>query len=111
MDFFFDEKKYHSFDVKATLGRVTAAFYQRKRIEFQQQYERLRSERSPGFALPGVLAVARNGRTFTRRVLEAYDEDRITTSDLADLLGVRLKHLDRIRRAVQSPAEPEEEAA
>ncbi len=37
-----------------TLGRVTAAFYQRKRIEFQQQYERLRSERSPGFAPPGV---------------------------------------------------------
>ena len=94
-----------------TLGRVSAAFYQRKRIEFQQRYERLRSERSPGFAPPGVLAVARNGRTFTRRVLDAYDEERITTSDLADLLGVRLKHLDRIRRAVQSPAESEEEAA
>jgi hypothetical protein len=81
-----------------TLGRVTAAFYQHKRAEFQQHYRDLRRRGRAGFAPPPVLAVARNGRPFTRRVLEAFDEERITASDLADLLGVRLKHLDRIRK-------------
>ena len=54
--------------------------------------------------------MARNGRSFTRRVLEAFDEDRITASDIADLLGVRLKHLDRIRTVVQAPSEIDEDA-
>jgi len=93
-----------------TLGRVNAAFYQRKRAEFQQQYRDLRRRRRAGFAPPPVLAVARNGRSFTRRVLEAFDEDRITASDIADLLGVRLKHLDRIRMVVQAPSEIDEDA-
>ncbi len=93
-----------------TLGRVTAAFYQRKRAEFQEQYQELRRRRSAGFAPPPVLAVARNGPSFTRRVLEAFDEDRITASDIADLLGIRLKHLDRIRTAVQAPSEIDEDA-
>jgi Zn-dependent peptidase ImmA (M78 family) len=87
-----------------TLGRVSAAFYQRKRGEFQQQYLDMRHRRAHGFAPPATLAVARNGRSFTRRVLEAFDEERITASAMADLLGVRLKHLDRIRTAMKAPA-------
>lgn len=88
-----------------TLGRVTAAFYERKRAEFQEQYEALREKPRSGFAPPAILAVARSGRPFTRRVLEAFDEERVTASDVADLLGVRLKHLDRIRTVVQAPSE------
>ncbi|MHB1033052.1 MAG: XRE family transcriptional regulator [Pirellulales bacterium] len=93
-----------------TLGRVTAAFYQRKRVEFQRQYRELRHKQRAGFAPPAVLAVARNGRSFTRRALEAFDEDRITASDIADLLGIRLKHLDRVRIAVQAPSGSDEDA-
>jgi len=88
-----------------TLGRVTAAFYQRKRAEFQEQYEALREKPRSGFAPPAILAVARNGRPFTRRVLEAFAEERVTASEVADLLGVRLKHLDRIRAVLQAPSE------
>lgn len=29
-------------------------------------------------------------------VLDAFNDDRITTSDVSDFLGVRLKHLDKI---------------
>jgi Zn-dependent peptidase ImmA (M78 family) len=91
-----------------TLKRVTAEFYQRKRAEFAQQYEWLRSKQEPGFVPPGIMAVAKNGRKFTGRVLEAYDEERITASEVADLLGVRVKHLDRIREAVRSHLETNE---
>jgi len=41
--------------------------------------------------------VTRRGRTFVSLVLDAADADRITTADLSDFLGLRLKHLDAVR--------------
>ena len=86
------------------LGRVPLKFYQRRRHVYQQRYERRRQTTQRGFAPPHRLAVARAGRMFTRLVLEAYDEERITTSDVSAYLGVQLKHLDRIRAEAEREA-------
>lgn len=85
------------------LKRVSSEVYDRKRPEFLRRYERLRSEQKEAGGHPprARMAIARAGNTFIRLVLEAYDEERITASDVADLLGERLEHLDRIRSAVQ----------
>ena len=88
------------------LDRVALEFYRRKREEYQRQYQQLRQRPAGGFPSRAILAVARAGKLFTQLVLEAYDSDRITGSDVADLLGERLKHLERIRGAVERAAEP-----
>jgi Zn-dependent peptidase ImmA (M78 family) len=80
------------------LKLASAAFYEQKRIEFQQQYQRRRQEK--GFVHPSVNVVSAAGRPFVRLVLDAFYEDRITASDVSDYLGVRLKHLERIAETV-----------
>ncbi|MCP4250619.1 MAG: ImmA/IrrE family metallo-endopeptidase [bacterium] len=82
------------------LDRVPLAFYQRKRADYQKEYDRPPS-RQGGFAPPHTMSVATAGRLFTRLVLSAYDENRITASDVSEHLGVRLKHLEQIRDAVR----------
>jgi Zn-dependent peptidase ImmA (M78 family)/transcriptional regulator with XRE-family HTH domain len=84
------------------LDRVPVAFYQRKRQEYAREFERRsQAPRQGGFAPPYTMAVATSGKLFTRLVLQAYDDERITSSDVAEHLGVRLKHLNRIRAAVR----------
>jgi len=83
-------------------GRVTEQFYREKRDTYQREFGERRDTRSGGFARPYQLAISSTGRLFTRLVLESYDEERITASDLADYLGVRLKHLPRIQSAMRS---------
>jgi Zn-dependent peptidase ImmA (M78 family) len=84
------------------LDRVPLAFYRRKRADYQHEYERLRQQpRQGGFAPPHTMSVATAGRLFTRLVLSAYDENRITASDVSAHLRIRLKHLERIRDAVR----------
>lgn len=78
--------------------RITAAFYRTKRAELQDEYAAMGPRE--GFALPHRMAVSRAGRKFVRLVLENYHQDRITASDVADFLGVRLKHLQAIESEV-----------
>jgi hypothetical protein len=40
---------------------------------------------------------------FVRLVLESYRREKISTSEVADYLEVRTKHLDKIARLVQHP--------
>jgi len=89
------------------LSRVTPEFYQSKRREFVQRYAALAlrtRKKSKGGPPPARVAIARGGPFFTRLVLSAYESERITSSDVADLLGVRLKHLERVRNEVESPS-------
>lgn len=80
---------------------ATQEFYRQKREEYQNEFAR--KEKGEGFVPPSTLAVAESGRTFVRLVLESYRQEKITTSDVSDYLGVRTKHFDRIAQAVQNP--------
>lgn len=82
-----------------TARRTTTAFYEKARREFADEYE-ARAERREGFSPPDVKAVSDAGRTFVRLVLTNYYRERITSRDVSDLLGVRLKHLARIEERV-----------
>jgi Zn-dependent peptidase ImmA (M78 family) len=87
------------------LNRIPVAFYQRKRQEYAREYQRIRRQRrAGGFVPPHRMAVATGGALFARLVLSAYDEERITASDVAEYLRVRLKHLERIRAATEESA-------
>lgn len=87
------------------LDRVPQTFYQRKRAEYQRRYLELREKRANGgFAPPSTMAVTTAGKLFTRLVLQAYDDTLITSSDVSEYLGVRMKHLERIRKAAREEA-------
>lgn len=88
------------------LGKTTGDFYERKRAEYLAQYaERATAARkNEGFAPPSRLALRDNGRRYTGLVLEALRRERITPADASDYLGVRLKHLDEMAKAVRGPA-------
>lgn len=80
------------------LGRTSEEFYRSKRAQWQVEYQRRKPQ--GGFVSPPTDVVSRGGGTFTRLVLDAYHSDRITSSDVSDYLGVRVKHLETIAEAV-----------
>lgn len=82
-----------------TLGKTTSEFYQKKREQFISEYRKKR-DHTKGFAPPDALAMARAGDYFTRLVLESYHRERITSSNVAEYLDVKLKHLQNIERSV-----------
>jgi len=66
---------------------------------------RRESERTQGgFAPYHVLKIQDLGFAFVRLVLEAYHTEAINSSDVAEMLGVNLKHLPTIEQDVVDPA-------
>ncbi|MGH7193451.1 MAG: ImmA/IrrE family metallo-endopeptidase, partial [Candidatus Saccharimonadales bacterium] len=76
-------------------GRTSKPFYEKTRNQLQRDYEK--RQKNEGFVTPSADAVSTAGKPFVRLVLGAYNDDRLTTSDVSDYLGVKLKHLDKIR--------------
>lgn len=83
-----------------TLSLTTKAFYERKRRQYLDELER-RPKRK-GFVTPAVDAVSALGKPYVRLVLDAFRSLRLTANDVADYLGVRLKHLDAVGSAIES---------
>jgi Zn-dependent peptidase ImmA (M78 family) len=78
-----------------TLGLTTQDYYDRMRRVFRRRYEELQKERekSAGFAPPHVIAISSAGPLFTSVVVESFNREKITASDVSDYLQIRLKHL------------------
>lgn len=81
-------------------GLIDESFYRQKREQYRKEH--VRQPKQKGFVTPAVNAVSTLGKTFVRLVLSSYDSGRITTSDLSEYLGVRLKHIGKITEAIAS---------
>jgi Zn-dependent peptidase ImmA (M78 family)/DNA-binding XRE family transcriptional regulator len=88
-------------------GMVTPAFYQHMRQRFQKDFERVSKDQDI-IIPPPTKALSATGRLFARLVIENYDEDHLTANDVTEYLGIRLKHLPRIREALRKSSENEE---
>ncbi len=84
-----------------TLGLTTQAYYQEKREEFFQKYLQAKKV-SGGFAPPHIVALASVGPRFAGLVVESFNREKITASDVADYLQIRLKHLQEVQREYSS---------
>jgi Zn-dependent peptidase ImmA (M78 family) len=83
-----------------TLGLTTRAYYEEKREVFLKSYaeQREQSRQKGGFAPPHEVALTSAGPTFTSLVVENFNRERITASDVSDYLQIRLKHLADVQR-------------
>jgi Zn-dependent peptidase ImmA (M78 family)/DNA-binding XRE family transcriptional regulator len=80
------------------LGRTSEAFYYKRRDAYRLEYARWREERKEGFAPPHVVSLSSAGPLFTTLVIENFNREHITASDVSDYLQVRVKHLPEIQR-------------
>lgn len=79
-------------------GHTSKIFYEKTHAQLRREYEK--RAKKEGFVTPSTDAVSTAGKTFVRLVLGAYHDDRLTTSDVSDFLGVKLKHLDKVSELV-----------
>jgi Zn-dependent peptidase ImmA (M78 family)/DNA-binding XRE family transcriptional regulator len=82
-----------------TLGLTTDDFYRNKRDEYAREYAARTP--TPGFVTPPADAVSLLGKPFVRLVLDSLDGGIVTTSDAADYLGLRLKHLPALAASLE----------
>jgi Zn-dependent peptidase ImmA (M78 family)/DNA-binding XRE family transcriptional regulator len=82
-----------------TLKLTTQPFYDRAHSEFLRQYRQLQEQRqdAEGFAPPYVVAISSAGPLFTGLVVENFNREKITASDVSDYLQIRLKHLKELQ--------------
>jgi Zn-dependent peptidase ImmA (M78 family)/DNA-binding XRE family transcriptional regulator len=80
------------------LGRTSEKFYYKKRDEYSLEYAKWRDQRKEGFAPPHVVSLSSAGPLFTSLVIENFNREHITASDVSDYLQVRVKHLPEIQR-------------
>lgn len=83
------------------LGKIDSGFYARKTEEYYQEFLRNKKDRE-GFAPPHVQVLSQAGTYFANLVLENYHRERITSADVSEYLGMRLKHLQRVEEALAS---------
>ncbi len=81
-----------------SLGRTNEAFYYKKRDAYRLEYAKWREQRKEGFAPPHVVSLSSAGPLFTTLVIENFNREHITASDVSDYLQVRVKHLPEIQR-------------
>lgn len=88
------------------LGYTTSEFYQSKRNEFLKAYEKFRDKQKERYkdqtgGPPFATRVAYSlGDFYISMGLESYYSEYITSRDLSDYLGVRLKHIHDIEAKV-----------
>lgn len=80
--------------------RISVDFYRKKR---QQYAAESRGEQSGGPPQYKQI-INRSGPNFVRLVLSAYYQEKITSSDVAEFLDTRLKHLGKVEESVMGRA-------
>ena len=82
-----------------TFGFITDAVYRTKRDQYQKESaERAarKKEKRGGFVSPPRKVISNLGLPYTRVVLNGYGLEKITSSDLSDFLGIKLRHLPKV---------------
>jgi Zn-dependent peptidase ImmA (M78 family) len=81
-----------------TLNLATAAHYRDKRRQFIAEYAQRAAQQPEGFAPHHKVQISGAGPLFTQLVVDAFNRERITASDVSDFLSIRVKHLPEIER-------------
>lgn len=86
-----------------SLGRISQIFYVRKREQLQSDFKKKSAEtEKKGFLPPHRKPINEAGKTFVKLVVDSYKQDKIGLMDVAEYLGVKLKHLPKIEQEIHS---------
>jgi len=88
------------------LGMASESVYRRKREFWGTKLWYIKSPSTSGGPPMEVKTIAKDGRGYTRLVLDAYDQRLINTSAASDYLGVKPRHFPNIRRELSLRPEP-----
>jgi len=85
-----------------TLGRISLSFYREKSIDYKEQAKdkMLKAKKRKGFAPPDRMVLSYSGKLYSRLVLNSYHHEKISASDVSDLLAVKLNYLSKIETAL-----------
>jgi len=83
-----------------SVGAVSWEFYEHKRGEFEARNKQAKERKEPGFVPPHQMALAHNGTSFTRLVLEAYHQRCVTAHRASSYLGLSLEHFGKAEMEV-----------
>lgn len=83
-----------------THGRTTEAFYIRKREQYRREYQQWKESQEGGFENHGEKRLRILGNTFARLVMETYYNGRLTLSEVAGHLGVKVNYIPVIEQAL-----------
>ncbi len=89
-----------------TLHLTSQRFYDQMKKEFLRRYaqQQVAKELASGFAPPHIVAISSAGPLFTSLVVENFNRDKITASEVSDYLQIRLKHLKELQSEVSKGA-------
>jgi len=84
-------------------GLTTEEFYKNKREEWREKDKRAQERKSSGGnrSIPRE-CIQQNGVPLISLVLNSYKSKKITKSDVADYLGISLKHLADVERGLEA---------
>lgn len=88
------------------LGITSEDVYRRKREAWASRLWYVRAATTSGGPPIEVKTIAKDGRGYTRLVLDAYEQRLINTSAASDYLGVKARHFPNIRRELSMRPEP-----
>ncbi|MCK4820762.1 ImmA/IrrE family metallo-endopeptidase [bacterium] len=83
------------------LGRTEEYFYRQKREDWKSELAEIRRKRKGGWQDPSRECLRENGVPFVSLVLDTFREEKITYSDVADYLSIRVKHLSKVEQFVR----------
>jgi hypothetical protein len=85
------------------LGLVEKEHYRRLQADIEARFART-PKGAPRAPHPSKKCVLDNGVAFTAMVMHGYHEERLNGADVADYLGVRLKHMNAVEVELQDRA-------
>jgi len=85
-----------------SLGKISQTQYETKKSIYEREAELHLAKQSEKQIIveQSTKAIAAAGKLFTRLVLDCYHQNKVTTSDVSDLLSVRVQHLGDIEHKV-----------
>jgi Zn-dependent peptidase ImmA (M78 family)/DNA-binding XRE family transcriptional regulator len=84
---------------------ATSEFYKKKREEWQlQAKELMKKKKKFGRSNPPKKCLQENGAPIISLVLDSYRKEKITYSDVADYLSIRLKHVPKVEHLLEGNA-------
>jgi Zn-dependent peptidase ImmA (M78 family)/DNA-binding XRE family transcriptional regulator len=79
----------------------STTFYQQKRKEWEEKARGAQPRGKWGRQNPPKKCIQENGVPFISLVFESYNGEKITYNEMADYLGIRLKHIPKIEQMIR----------